>query len=88
MKNEKLYKDFIKEEIVTYREIFKLVVIIIIALVGSMVSFGIKIIETKKMFYFMFGLLSFIFLFIALIVLKNIWNKLYEFKFKLKDENV
>ena len=86
MKNGKL--EYIKEEIATYREIFKLVVIIIIGLAGSMVNFGIKLIVTKKLFYLIFGLISFVFLMVVLIVLKNIWNKLYEFKFKLKDNHV
>jgi uncharacterized membrane protein required for colicin V production len=79
--------DYIKEEIATYREIVKLIVIIIGALIGSMVSFAIKFLEIKQNYYLIFSISSFITLILFFVILIKVWNKMYEFKFKLKDEN-
>jgi hypothetical protein len=77
--------EYIKEEIATYREIVKLVVIIIIALIGGMVSFALKFIENGKYYYLLVSFISFVVAIVAFIILKKSWNKMYEFKIKLKD---
>ena len=80
--------EYIKEEIATYREIVKLIVIIIIALIGSVINFALKYLEQDKYYYLLISFISFITLILFFIILKRVWNKMYEFKFKLKEEDV
>ena len=80
-------KEYLKEEITTYREIVKLIVIIIIALIGSMISFAIKFLESQKSYYLIFSVMSFVTLILFFVILVRVWNKMYEFKFRLKDND-
>jgi hypothetical protein len=52
-----------------------------------MVSFAIKFLEIKQNYYLIFSISSFITLILFFVILIKVWNKMYEFKFKLKDEN-
>ena len=80
--------EYIKEEIATYREVVKLIVIIIIALIGSVINFALKYLEQDKYYYLLISFISFITLILFFVILKRVWNKMYEFKFKLKEEDV
>jgi len=80
--------EYIKEEITTYREIVKLIVIIIVALIGSMVSLALKFIEVHKFYYGILFVVNFSSVILFFMILFKVWNKMYEFKFKLKDEYV
>jgi len=80
-------KDYIKEEIATYREIVKLIVIIIVALIGSMINFALKYLEHTQYYYLMMSFISFVTVIVFFIILIKVWNKMYDFKFKLKDED-
>jgi len=77
MKGEQI--EYIKEEIATYREIVKLVVIIILAVSGGVVSLIIF-----EEFTLIFSLVGFIIMIFLFLMLKYYWNRLYEFKEKLK----
>jgi len=77
---------YIKEEIATYREIIKLVVIIILAVSGGVISIIINVMNKKfEEFTLIFSLVGFIIMVLLFLMLKYYWNRLYEFKEKLKD---
>jgi len=78
--------EYIKEEIATYREIVKLVVIIILAVSGGVISIIINVMNKKfEEFTLIFSLVGFIIMVLLFLMLKYYWNRLYEFKEKLKD---
>jgi len=86
MKSEKF--EYIKEEIATYREIVKLIVIIILAISGGIINIIINIINKKfEIYTLIFSLVGFVIMILLFLMLKYYWNKLYEFKGKLKDYN-
>jgi len=75
-----------KEEITTYREIVKLVVIIILAVSGGVISIIINVMNKKfEEFTLIFSLVGFIIMIFLFLMLKYYWNRLYEFKEKLKE---
>jgi len=79
-------KDYIKEEIATYREIVKLLVIIIVATIGGALSIILNVINKKLEIYsLIFSFIGFVIVILLFLMLKYYWNKLYEFKEKLKD---
>ena len=79
-------KDYIKEEIATYREIVKLLVIIIVATIGGALSIILNVINKKfEIYSLIFSFIGFVIVILLFLMLKYYWNKLYEFKEKLKD---
>jgi len=78
--------EYIKEEIATYREIVKLVVIVILAVSGGVVSIVINVMNKRfEEFTLIFSLVGFIIMILLFLMLKYYWNRLYEFKEKLKE---
>ncbi len=79
-------KDYIKEEITTYRELLKIFIFIEIALFGSLLNIGIDILLDKYPFFMViFDIINLIANIVLLFIIKLLWNKLYEFKKILKD---
>jgi len=67
-------KDYIKEEIATYREIVKLVVIIILAVSGGVVSIIINVMNKRfEEFTLIFSLVGFIIMILLFLMLKYYW---------------
>jgi len=78
--------EYIKEEITTYREIVKLVVLIILAVSGGVVSIIINVMNKRfEEFTLIFSLVGFIIMIFLFLMLKYYWNRLYEFKERLKE---
>ena len=78
--------EYIKEEITTYREIVKLIVVIIVATIGGAVSIILNVVNKKfETYSLIFSFIGFIIIILLFLMLKYYWNKLYEFKEKLKD---
>jgi len=77
--------EYIKEEIATYREIVKLLIIIIVATIGGALSIILNVINKKfEIYSLIFSFIGFVIVILLLLMLKYYWNKLYEFKEKLK----
>jgi len=76
--------EYIKEEIATYREIVKLL-IIIVATIGGALSIILNVINKKfEIYSLIFSFIGFVIVILLFLMLKYYWNKLYEFKEKLK----
>ncbi|GAB6044458.1 hypothetical protein JCM11957_00560 [Caminibacter profundus] len=84
MESEKF--EYIKEEIITYRELLKLFVLIEIAILGGSLNLILDIFKNFSMTEFIFVVVGFISFLINLVIIKKIWQKLYEYKFILKDK--
>jgi uncharacterized membrane protein YcjF (UPF0283 family) len=80
-------KDYIKEEIATYRELLKLFVIIEIAIMGGSLNLFLDLFRNMSGIKFVLVIVGFISFFVNLAIIKKIWNKMYEFKFMLKERN-
>ena len=80
-------KEYLKEEIATYREIVKLIVFIIVAISGGAISIILDVVNKKiETYSLIFPFVGFIIVIMLFLMLKYYWNKLYEFKEKLKEE--
>ena len=79
--------DYIKEEIATYRELLKLFVIIEITIIGGSLNLFLDLFTNISGIKFVLVIVGFISFFVNLAIIKKIWNKMYEFKFILKERN-
>ncbi len=79
MKSGKL--EYIKEEIATYRELLKLFVLIEVAILGGSLNLILNIFKNISMPEIIFVVVGFISFLVNLVIIKKIWQKLYEYKY-------
>jgi len=66
----------------------KLIVIIILAVSGGIINIIINVFNKKfEIYTLVFSLVGFIIMILLFLMLKYYWNKLYEFKEKLKESH-
>jgi len=78
-------RDYLKEEIATIREVVKLIVVSIIALIGGVFSIIINIINKNyDSIILVFAFIGAISILSMFMFLKRYWNRLYELKEHLR----
>jgi len=81
-------KDYLKEEIATAREVLKILFIAFFAVMGGSFSIIIKILSHQlDIYFFAIVTIGFIVSFLILVMIKFYWNRMYDFKYQLKDLN-